>query len=73
MAKSSSCAPPFDNPMIVDDQDLVGISDRAEPVGDHKGSAAFHETEQCLLQLDFSACVDAAGCLVEDEDARVCE
>jgi len=61
----------FDDPAVVDDEELVGLADRAQAVGDDEGGTAVHEAQQPLLDLLLGARVDAAGGLVEDEDARV--
>ena len=61
----------FDDPAVIDDQELVGLTDRAQAVGDDKGGTAVHEAQQPLLDLLLGARVHAAGGLVEDEDARV--
>ena len=36
----------FDDPAVVDDEDLVGVADGREPVGDDEGGAAFHQAFQ---------------------------
>jgi hypothetical protein len=66
-----SVRPFLDDPAIVDHQDLTGISDCAHAVGDDEAGPPRHQTEQRLVDAGFGARVDAAGCLVEDQDRRV--
>src|SRR5258708_40292598 len=58
----------FDDFAVVDDEDLVGVADGGEAVGDDEGGAALHEAQQGFLDVGFGAGVDAAGGLIEDED-----
>ena len=53
--------------------DLVGIADGREAVGDHEGRAALHQGLECLLDARLGDRVEGAGCLVEDQDRRVLE
>ena len=61
----------FDDTAVINYQQLVGLLDRAQPVSDDKGGASGHQTQQRFLNLQFCACVDAAGGFVQDEDARI--
>jgi len=63
--------PLLDDPAVVDHQELVGIADGAQAMGDHEAGPARHEAEQSLVDAGFGACIDAAGGLVEDKDRRV--
>ena len=63
----------FDNLTVVDDQDLIGIADCAQAVGDDKTGAPLHQPQERLLDACFGACVNAARCFVENQDARVGE
>ena len=61
----------FDDLTIVDDQHLVGIADGAQPMGDHKAGPSFHQPQKGRLDPDLGAAVDAAGRLIQDQDARI--
>ncbi len=61
----------LDHFTMVDDQDLVGVADSAQPVGDDEAGAARHQTQHGCLDLFLRARVDAAGHLVQDQDARI--
>ena len=61
----------FDYPSFVDDDDLIGVSDGREAVGDDEAGAPFHQLVESLLDLHLGAGVDRAGGLVKDEDSRI--
>lgn len=61
----------FGQAALVEDQDAVGVADGGQAVGDDDGGAALHEFFDGGLDELFGFGVDAAGGLVEDEDARV--
>ena len=42
---------PLDDPAVVDDDDLVGVADGREPVGDRDRRAATHQRRQRTLDL----------------------
>ncbi len=58
---------------VLYDQDLVGVPDRAQAVGDHDARAPGQELPERLLNRRFGAGVYVARRLVQDEDARVGE
>ena len=58
-------------PAVVEDDDLLGQRDRAGAVGDDEGGAAAHDLLQRGPDAELGLDVDAAGGVVEDEDARV--
>ena len=60
--------PPLDNFAVVDDQNLVGVANRAEAVGDDKTGATGHEATHGFLDVIFGARIDAAGGFVENQD-----
>jgi len=64
---------PLDDAMIIDHQDLVGVADGAQPVGDDQAGAVCHKRTQALLDKQLGARIHRAGGLVQDEDARVLE
>ena len=65
--------PLFDDAAVVDDDDVVGIADRAQAVGDDDGRAAFHEAVQGSLDDLFAFRIESRRRFIEDEDARVLE
>ena len=52
---------------LVEKQKLIGIPNRAQPMGDYDAGSTFH---QCAVLLDtqFSPGIYTAGCLIEDQD-----
>ena len=63
----------FDHPAAVDDEDLVGVANGAQPVSDDDGRAAAEQHPHGALDALLALRVHAAGGLVQDEDARVGE
>jgi hypothetical protein len=63
----------FDDATVFDDEDLVGLADGGEAVGDDEGGASLHEEVEAGLDEGFGFGVEGAGGFVEDEDARVGE
>ena len=57
----------FDQPALVEDEDAVGIAQRAQPMGDRQRRAAASEDAERLLDRLFRFGVDAARGLVEDQ------
>lgn len=51
--------------------DLVGVADGAQAVGDDEARPAFHEAVEAGLDEAFGLAVEVAGGFVEDEDAWV--
>ena len=41
--------PPFHDPSLIQDQDLVRVLDGGEPVCDHDGGAVLHQVDDGLL------------------------
>ncbi len=52
----------------VEDDDVVGVADGVEPVGDDEAGAAAAGRRQCPDDPGLTAFVDGAGGLVEDQD-----
>ena len=63
----------LDDPAGVEHDDLVGVADRGQPVGDGDGGAAGRQGVDGLLYGALGAGVEGAGGLVEDEDRRVAQ
>ena len=58
---------------MIDHNDLVGIPDGAQAVGDHKTGAALHKVEQGFLDASLGASVNTAGGFVQDQDPGICQ
>src|SRR5215475_5115785 len=54
----------------VDEEDLVGIRDRIQPVRDDDLGGRFRELTQNLFELLFGNGIDVGGCFVKDENLR---
>ncbi len=63
----------FDNGALVDHEHLVGIANGTEPVGDNKACSSLHERQQDLLDAEFGAGIDAAGCFIKNQDIGICQ
>src|SRR5208337_4846803 len=63
--------PTFDHTPFLQDDDLIAIADRAEPMGDDQAGTL--SLVQMLKNSIFSVRVQGAGDLVEDQDDRVTE
>ena len=61
----------FDNFATVDDQHLIGITDGAQAMRNHKARAPFHQAQQRTLDAHFGAGVDTARRLVENQNPRI--
>ena len=64
---------PFHDLAILQHKQLVGVADGAQAVGDDKAGAAVQQPGKRLLDEQLGAGVHAAGCLVQDQQARVGE
>ena len=63
----------LDDAAAVHDEDLVGVADGREAVGDDEAGALRHEPVERLLDEPLGLRVHARGGFVEDEDGRVFE
>ena len=63
--------PAFCDPVLCDDDDLIGIPDGGETVGDGDGRPSFGELFQALLDPAFALVIKGAGCFVKDKDRRI--
>ena len=61
----------LDDAPVVEDDDLVGITDGGEAVGDDKGGAPLHDGVHASLYHLLGTGVDTGGCLVENEDGGI--
>ena len=61
----------LNHPTVVEDEDLVGVADGTQAVGDDKRGAALHQPAEGDLKAGLGEGVDRAGRLVEDKDAGV--
>src|SRR5438552_2767727 len=55
---------------VPEDKNLVGVANGRKPVGDDEAGAALEQLFQRALNQRFSARIDRAGRLVENQDAR---
>ena len=62
---------PFFDAVLCDDDDLIGVPDGGEPVGDGDRGAVPGEFFQALLDPALALVVQGARGLVEDEDGRI--
>ena len=56
----------LDDLAVVNDQNLVGVADGAQAVGDDETGPAGHQAQHGLLDLFLGAGIDAAGRFVQD-------
>src|SRR3954470_9388370 len=63
----------LDDAAGVDDEDQVGVADRAQAMGDDDAGAPGEQRAERALDDALGARVDVGGRLVEDEDARIGE
>ncbi len=56
------------NTAVFEDDDLVGVEDGVDALGDDEGRAVLHQAVQGLLNLGFRLHVHGAGAVVEDQD-----
>ena len=63
----------LDDPAAVQDDDPVGVGDRAEPVRDDERRPLAHQTLERLLHGLLRLAVERGCRFVQDEDARVLE
>ena len=61
----------LDHASPVHDQDLIGCQNRAEAVGDHDTGPPGHHPFERLLDERLRLAVQAAGCLIKHQDARI--
>ena len=63
--------PRFDNMTVIDDDDVVGVADGAQAMGDDDGRPAFHESVQGSLNDLFTFRIEGRRRFIEDEDAGI--
>lgn len=62
---------PLDDLSVPNDQDLVRLADRAEPMGNDEARSTLHQSSHRLLNMKLRSRVHVARRLVEDEDRRI--
>src|SRR5664280_2834789 len=65
--------PALDDPAALDDEDLIGGTDRRQPVRDHDRRTTLHRLVQRPLNRDLRLGVEMSRCLVEHDDRRCLE
>ena len=63
----------LDNAPVIQHQNLVGALEGEQPLGDDKSGAPLHKDSQRLLDQMLGFGIDAAGRIVQNQDARVTE
>ena len=63
----------LDDSALVEDDDLVGVADRGQPVGDRERGPSLGQPLELGLHGVLGLGVKRAGGLVEDEDRRVAQ
>ena len=58
---------------MVDDDDLIGVADRAQPMGDHDGGPPARKLFERTLDMPFALVVECTGRLVKDQNLRILE
>ena len=61
----------FGDAAAFEDEDLVGVADGGEAVGDDEARAVFHQMVEGFLDETLGGGVNTGGGFVEDEDRRV--
>jgi len=61
----------FHNFAIIYYNDLVGIANSAEPMGDNYACSSVHEPQESPLDANFCACIDAACGFVQYKYCRI--
>ncbi len=64
-------AAPFDDPTVVEDEDLIGVGDRRQTVRDHERGAPTERLGECLLHMGLVFGVEMTRRLIEDHDRRI--
>src|SRR6266704_7122981 len=63
----------FRDGSVLEDEDIVGIADRAQAVSDRDHGASLHQALERLDDDPFGFGVERGSRLVEDEDGRVAD
>jgi len=63
----------FDDAAFVENDDLVGLEDSVEAVGDGDDSAALHQFARGFFEQGFGFGVEAGGGFVENQDGGIFE
>ena len=63
----------FDDTSVIQHDDSVGMCDRTQTVSDYETGPISDQPFQTELDQAFTLGVQVAGCLVENQDSRVCQ
>ena len=66
-------APLFHDAAVLDHNDLIGLHDRAQPMGHREHRARTLKGGQCLLDAVLTVAVERAGGFIEDQQLRVAQ
>ena len=69
MGQQFLVAATLDDFALDEDEDLIGVADRAQAVGDHKAGAIGHDLFQRRLDLPLGPRIDTTRCFIENQDA----
>src|SRR5213594_3139241 len=61
----------LDNLAVTQDEDLVGVTNRAESMRDDEAGAVGHQSLQGFLDQPLGGGIDAGGCFVEQENRGI--
>ncbi len=61
----------FNDLAMVDNNHIVGVTNRAETVGDDETGSTLHQAQQRFLNASLGAGIDAARRLIQDQDIGV--
>src|SRR3984957_14691142 len=71
LAQELVVAAGFDNKTVLDDENVVGVHDRRQPVGDDDRGASLAEFGERLLHVAFGFGIERGGRLIEQDDWRI--
>ena len=63
----------LNDPAVCYNEDLRGVSNRVQPMGDHDDGLVLRQCFDCLLQPILVLRIDVRRRLVKDDDGRVLE
>ena len=61
----------LDNLPVFQHQNRISIADGRQAVSNNQAGASLHQLVQSFLNQYFTACIDVACCLVQQQDGRI--